>query len=451
MNINKYLIMNLFRLRKSNIPSALDFYFSREYCSLESNRDIQTALLEELLLHSYNHVPYYRSILKDANVVADNKVSLENFTAIPVLTKKHLLDNFEELKSDDISTRDWHLNSTGGSTGVPTKFIQDKISSDYEAASKIYFSALAGKDIGCREMKLVGSERDLIKGSIGSKGHLLNLLFNRTFINSFKMSPDNMENYVSVINKKKPVIIEAYVQSIYELARFIKNNDMYVYSPKSILTSAGTLYPEYKELIEEVFRTKVYNRYGSREAPAIACSCEKDEGLHVDIFNHYLEILNEDYKPCKPGEIGHIYITTLKNYSMPLIRYQIGDMGIVAENESCSCGRGFPLIQNVIGRETEVFRTRDGKVIPGEFFIHFIGVVYNKDFISKFQVIQKDYESVLIKLVLTDPDRFRDYEQELVSSVKMVMGDDCEVNFEFVDDIATSSSGKYLYTVSEIA
>ena len=114
---------------------------------------------------------------------------------------------------------------------------------------------------------------------------------------------------------------------------------------------------EHKNLIEEVFRTKVYNKYGSREVGDMACSCEKDEGLHLNILNNYIEILNDNLEPCKPGEIGQVYVTVLNNFVMPLLRYQIGDMAVPSKVEQCSCGRGLPLIEKVIGRTGSMIKT----------------------------------------------------------------------------------------------
>ena len=78
------------------------------------------------------------------------------------------------------------------------------------------------------------------------------------------------------------------------------------------MTSAGILYPKYKELIEDVFHCPVFNRYGSREVGDIACDCEKHEGLHLNIFNHYIEIIDEEGKNCEPGKMGEIVVTTLR-------------------------------------------------------------------------------------------------------------------------------------------
>ena len=444
------IIRMILKLQGRELFKYFDEYYAKQYLPMDKLKEMQTERLKEMLLYSYNNVPYYTLVFRRAEVVDDGKVNMDNFSKIPILTKDILRNHFDDLKCRDLDKREWHLNTSGGSTGEPVKMIQNRVTWDTGMARKWFFSTFAGKFPGDREIKLWGSERDILKGSIGLKAKLKNLAFNRLLLNSFKMSEKDMRQYVEIINKNKPTLIEAYVQSVYELAKFIKNNKLSVYSPKSILTSAGTLYPEQQKLIEEVFKTKVYNRYGSREIGDMACSCEKDEGLHLDIFISYLEILNEKLEPCKPGEIGKVYVTTLNNYSMPLIRYDIGDMAVPAKNEQCSCGRGLPLIEKVVGRQMDVFRTKDGKIIPAEFFIHFIGVVYNKGFISKFQVVQKDYDLIIIKLVLKDEMKFNLYKKRIIDSIKDVMGQNCNVEFEFVNDIESTKSGKYLYTVSEV-
>lgn len=450
MNINKLLILGLLKLDVSQLSSVLKYLKEREYESLESNKKIQEELLKKLLVHCYEKIPYYTNVLNESDVVVNGEVNLTNFSNIPVLTKEIIREHFEDMKSKDLDKRKWYLNTSGGSTGEPVKFLEDKASWDYGMAGKWFFSTFAGKDIGDKEIKLWGSERDILKGSIGIKAKMKNMTFNRIILNAFRMSESNMKDYVYIINKNRPVLIESYVQSIYELSKFIKNNNLEVCSPKGIITSAGTLYPEYQKLIEEVFKTKVYNRYGSREAGDMACSCEKDTGLHLNIFNQYIEILNDDLEPCRPGEFGQIYVTTLNNYVMPLVRYQIGDIAVPAKNEQCSCGRGLPLIEKVEGRVINVFKTRDGKIVPGEFFIHFIGVVFNEGFISKFQVIQENYTSIKIKVIIRDKLGFDNGKNKIINSIKKVMGQDCKVEFEFVDNIEPLKSGKYFYTISEI-
>ena len=287
MLINKIIRMIL-KLQRHDVFKYYDEYYDKQYLPMDKLKKIQEGKFKEMLLYSYNNVPYYTQILGKAKVVVNGKVNLGNFSKIPVLTKDILRKHFDELKCKNLDKCNWYLNTSGGSTGEPVKFIQDNVNWDSGMGCKWFFSTLAGKYPGEKEIRLWGSERDILKGSIGFKAKMKNLVFNRVLLNSFKMSDEDMRQYVEIINKNKPVLIEAYVQSIYELAKFIKNNELSVYSPKGILTTAGTLYSEQQMLIEKVFRTKVYNRYGSREVGDVACSCEKGEGLHLEIFNSYL-------------------------------------------------------------------------------------------------------------------------------------------------------------------
>jgi len=450
MNWRKPLIFGLLHVTGSKIPQYLKEIEELQYKPQDEIRGYQEEKLEKLLLHAYTNVPYYHRILPEVEVIKNGEVDLENFDKIPILTKEIIRKEGETLYSKDYKSRKSYENTSGGSTGEPVKFIQNKEYDEWNIATKIYFKTFANQEVGDKELRLWGSERDILEGKEKLSIRLRNWLYNRKELNSFRMSEKDMFEFVKKWNKFKPRWIEAYVQSVYEFGKFIKENNLNIHSPKGVLTSAGTLYPEMKDLIEEVFKCEVFNRYGSREVGGIACNCGKYEELHVAIWHGYIEILDTNRNLIQSGEIGKIYVTTLNNFSMPLIRYDIGDIGVRSEKEQCSCGRGMPLIKKVEGREISVFKTKEGKIVPGEFFIHFIGVVFNKGFISKFQVIQEDYDLIKIKVVIRDKIGFDNGKNEIINSIKKVMGQDCKVEFEFVDEIEPTKSGKYLYIICEV-
>lgn len=440
------IIRIILKLQGHNLFTYYDEYCAKQYLPMEKLKEIQVGRLKEMLLYSYNNVPYYTRILGEVKVVVDGKVNLDNFSKIPVLTKDIVREHFDELKCKDLDKRKWYLNTSGGSTGEPVKVIQDNISWDSGMASKWFFSTFAGKYPGDKEVKLWGSERDILKGSIGFKAKLKNLVFNRILLNSFKMSGDDMRQYVEIINKSKPTLIEAYVQSVYELARFIKSNEITVYSPQSVLTSAGTLYSGQQKLIEEVFRVKVYNRYGSREVGDVACSCEEDEGLHVNVLTHHVEILDDKMQPCKAAEIGQMYVTILNNYSMPLIRYQIGDIAVPAKNEQCSCGRGLPLIGKVVGRVGSMIKTKKGIFDSTALTTSF----YYFESIKEYQVVQKRMDYIIVNIVPTDRVLWKHERDSVEEKLKKILGDEVVFDFQVVNKIEPSKSGKYLYIMSEV-
>jgi phenylacetate-CoA ligase len=95
----------------------------------------------------------------------------------------------------------------------------------------------------------------------------------------------------------------------------------------------------------------------------------------------------------------------------------------------------------------DTFKKADGTLIDGEFFTH---LLYFREGVRKFQVIQKDYKEILFKIVKTSSELSIEDRQEIILKTRILMGNDCTVTFEFVDQIPPTSSGKYRYTISEV-
>jgi phenylacetate-CoA ligase len=415
---------------------------------------LQNQRLSTLLCFSYEHVPYYREILQKHKVVdISGAVNLDNFIRLPLLGKNTLKTCLDILKSNDLSERNWFYNYSGGSTGEPVRFIQDKAYRDWGEANKLLNDEWTGYSFAKGQILLWGSEQDLFVGKETPKTHVRRWLRNEICLNAFRMTPDRMRAYVERINRVKPVRIFAYANSMVELARFVENGKHSVHTPQYIKTTASNLYQPMREIIERVFRAQVFDCYGSRELGDIASECDHHQGLHLLALTHHLEILRPDGSRCQPGEEGEIVITSLTNYAMPLIRYRIGDMGAWAE-EKCTCGRGLPLLKNVAGRVTEVFVKRDGGVVLPEYLIHLVGVVLNSGWIFKYQVIQEDYDLIRVRIAPVQythrTEIYSNEMREISQKIKLVMGMDCRVDFDFVNDIESNPSGKYQYTISNV-
>ncbi|SHE67988.1 phenylacetate-CoA ligase [Desulfofundulus australicus DSM 11792] len=148
-------------------------------------------------------------------------------------------------------------------------------------------------------------------------------------------------------------------------------------------------------------------------------------------------------------------MTSLTNFAMPLIRYRIGDMAVFAEG-GCNCSRHWPCLSEVVGRLTDVFVRADRGVVSPEYFIHLVGVMLHSPAIRKFQFIQEDYNWIRLLVAPAVPrdeaERWllRGYRQELETKVKLVMGQECRLDVELVEDIPPSGSGKYRYIISKV-
>jgi phenylacetate-CoA ligase len=430
--------------------SGLKFYRfvkNAQWNSLEENQKFQGKRLYNLLKYSAEKIPYYKKIVEENKITISEKTIFEDINKFPVLTKADIRKEFNNLHQI-IPGLNWYFNTSGGSTGEPIKLIQDiNYQADSSAMTRLQFD-WAGYQLGDPQVKLWGSEKDIFKQRDKMKHKFANWVKSITLLNAFCMDEKKMKGFVDIINKEKPTLILAYAQSINEFANFIKHNNYNIYSPKAIMTSANVLHPFVRKNLEHVFDCQVYDRYGSREVGNIASECEKHEGLHISIFTHYVEILNKKMQPCKEGELGEIYITLLSNYTMPLIRYKIGDLAIYTQ-KTCSCKRGLPLLKEVIGRDNDLFITKRGE------YIH-TGIInmqfYFKPFISKYQVIQEKKNRLLVRVCLNDKYKRvnMDWElNEIKKNLLKIMGADCQVNFEITKDIKVTKSGKYRYTIRD--
>jgi phenylacetate-CoA ligase len=340
-------------IRRSNVLKYYQELRTHQWNTLEANKKIQQKKLYKLIKFASENIPYYKRIIQEYNIQFSEDTIFDDIKKFPLLTKDIIRKHFDELyKFIDNS---YYRNTSGGSTGEPVIFYQDAQYFGWATANKILFDEWAGRKIGDPMVKLWGSLRDVLRGGQGFKGYLRQQFSGITILNSDRMTEKDMHKYLQRINKIKPSLILTFTNSIDELARFIQKHNLSIYSPHAVMTTAGVLYPEVRARISEVFCAKVFNRYGSQEVSDIACNCEKAHGLHSIPDIHYLEIMDDEGSEVKPGNPGNIIITLLTNYTMPLIRYKIGDRGILSEKK-CSCGRGYLLIYFIFKIISSSFR-----------------------------------------------------------------------------------------------
>ena len=442
MRCKRAIFLLLMRAKDRRFPGYYRDFKSREFAPLEQNLQYQRQRLEDILLYAHQHVPYYTKVLQGAGVVSDGIVRLERFDAVPVLTKDIIRSRFDGLHSRELARIRHIRNTSGGSTGEPVLLLQDLDMVTQDQAF-VWVQNSFACPYPCRHLRLWGAHRDM---RTGLASRLRSYVADMTLLNSFYMPPPVMERYIGRINSIRPELIEAYAQAMTDLAKFIKARGLKVHSPKGIITSATTLDPRAKAMIEEAFGTVVLNRYGSREAPALACSCRQSSQLHANIFTRYIEILDADRRPCAPGQVGEVYVTTLNNYSMPLIRYRIGDLAVPSADTNCPCGRGMPLIESITGRVTNIFRTPGGGLVYGGYFTQ---LFYYKPWVRQFQVVQEELQRITLNIALQgQPDR-KDM-SDIEGGIRQAMGPACAVEWNFVDEITPTATGKRLYTISKV-
>jgi phenylacetate-CoA ligase len=428
-----------------------EYYFIKRqfHRSLKNNIAILKERLFNILHYAINNIPYYKRISKNRQIKLSKETIFNDLKQFPILTKEIIRKNWNDLCSD-LQNKKYILNTSGGTTGEPVKFVQGQNYVIKNFASTLAFNEIADYQYGDKLIKLWASERDLKGKQEGTFMKFINRYISKIYLlNGLNLSDDRIRRYLKEIRRIKPKIILSYVQSISELAKYIKKNNLNPPKIKSILTSATTLSYELKRFLESTFNCNVYNRYGSREVGLIASSCRESDKLHINMLQKYIEILDNKQKPVKEHTKGNIIVTNLTNYAMPLIRYKIGDVGSLnLSKEKCGCGNKFLQLDAVHGRITDIFKTPSGKKIYGGFFTH---LFYFRNNIKKFQVIQKEIDKIVIKIqTINNKSLNCSNERDLIQKVQKVIGKDVRIEIKYVNQIKPSRSGKFRYTISRI-
>jgi len=158
-----------------------------------------------------------------------------------------------------------------------------------------------------------------------------------------------------------------------------------------------------------------------------------------------VEFLDDDGSPVRPGELGNIVVTRLHPGPMPLIRYAVGDLGIPSAAESCSCGRGFPLMDSIQGRNADLIVTPSGNRLIVHFFT---GVIEHFDEIDSFQVVQSSKDELILRLVPVE-----ELDKEILDRINNALVqrglNDMRLRFEIVDRIPLPATGKHRFVINQ--
>lgn len=440
----KKIIYPFYRfIRSDQVFETLKELEKNQWLSTQELKKLQWEKLKLLLHYVYKHVPYYAQLFSELGITPEDIRTPEDYRKIPFLTKKIIRENKEKMITTD-PLKKGKPSNTGGSTGETLYFYKDIDSLHYNKANLIRLNRWCGIDIGDKEAVFWGTpfdKRKIDKIVDKVKHYMKNIIF----LSTFDMSEKTMWKYVDILQDFKPKLLRGYPSALFTFANFLKKNNITLnFKLKAVISTGEKMFPFQRELFEEVFGDIIYERYGSNEFGNIAHECNHHHGLHIISDMFYIEII-KDGNPVEKGEVGEIIVTDLHNYYMPFLRYQVGDLGILSDAQ-CSCGRGFPLMEEVVGRSFDLVVTPSGKVLGGFFWTFISRAVPG---IKQFQIIQKEKGSVIFKIV-PDIDFKKESTKYLEKEIKAVAGQDFKVNFEIVDDIARAESGKHRFIISEV-
>ena len=414
-----------------------DFLQKSQWWSLEELKAYQLEQLKELVKFSYEKVPYYQRSFREAGIVPSDIKTLEDIQLLPVLTKDDVRSHAEEFIPVGIDPKTLRVWVTGGTSGKPLKVYQD-----------LFYCCMIEEAFSLRQRlwtdykqydRKVALTRDPSKRT--KKCWDYNSTENELVLSSFDLTEKNMFEYVELIHKFKPRIVFGYPSALEIFARFLKRNDLLMPPLQGIFCGSEALFPGQRILIESAFNCKVFSSYGMSERVADATECEEHNGYHISMEYGVFELLDKNYEPITAPEIsGTVVGTGFHNNTMPLIRYQMFDVGVYS-GEKCACKRQSPLIKAFKGRVREYFVGKSGKLMTLQLIWAGRHPVWSK--IREMQFVQERKGEVLAKIVrapkYSDEEVIRELREEVG---KILTEDEYKIDFEFVDQMPLTHRGK---------
>ena len=425
---------------------ALLYQLSRsQWWSQSSLQQHQLVQACNLLQHALKTVPYYEDALVDIDDEIWQKPTLQGWSSLPLLTREDIQASPEKLMTSALPSghgRTFDLQ-TSGSTGRPIQVKGSRLTGLFYRTLGLRFHFWHKRDFRSKDLT-VRSTRNVdmppsgvrtmaswVSGYKTGKSVLMDISLPTDVIyrQVLHEEPDYIQTH--------PSVVKALIDHSTESNRFPEHL-------KEIRTFGEVLDPELRMLCREYWKVPIADNYSATEVGVIALQCPEQEHYHVQSESVFVEVVDAQGLPCRPGEIGRIVVTVLHNFATPLIRYELGDYAEVGEK--CSCGRGLPVLHRILGRVRNLVRLPDGRTLHPEFSSEKLNAIAP---IRQYQLTQVSLEQIEVKLVM--PRELTDVERTaLCNYFSRNFRYDFRYRFLRVENIPKTEAGKYEVFRSDI-
>ncbi|MBK5213972.1 MAG: phenylacetate--CoA ligase family protein [Flavobacteriaceae bacterium] len=391
----------------------------------------------EIVAYHIGNNPFYKKIIGNSDVSI-----WEN---IPVMTKSNLQCPLEERISKHFKKGSVYINKTSGSSGTPFIFAKDKFCHALTWAEIIDRFGTLGIDFNSSlQARFYGIPLDF-KGYYTER--IKDFFSHRYRFPVFDLSEKKLEAILNAFKRKKFDFINGYTSSIVFFAKFLSEKNLVLNeicpTLKYCIVTSEMLFEDDKKLMEEVFGVPVINEYGASELDLIAFTNNQNEFV-VNSETLFVEILDENDSTVPLGSSGRIVITSLYNKAHPMIRYDIGDIGIL----SAASTYKKPILEKLIGRTNDMAKLPSGKTVPGLTFYYVTKSVISKDGnVKEFVIEQTELDTFKIKYVSRKELSERE-KQQIEKSLFEYLEKDLTIIFDRTAVLKRSKSGKLSQFVS---
>lgn len=429
-------------MKALRIINGFLFYRKSQFWDKKKIEKYQDQKLIDLIQHAAKNVPYYRELFKEIGFNASTFKGRVDMHKIPLLDKDTLRNRYNEFIADNAKQFGINYDSTSGSTGTPLKLVIDDAAETNKLTCLVRSYIWAGYSL---RKKSFGLQSYLKKNYPRDSG----LIYSRSK-NVYRFDSNNLNQETAIkiakeLNIVKPKFYFGYPLPLMMLGKFATENGIALHSPESIIVYGESLSKTRREILENYYKTKIFDFYSMHECSAIISDCSHGNRHWMEDMA-YNEVVNNEEKIIHEGT-GELVGTNLYNYAMPLIRYKIRDyVTIASENKKCSCRREFRIVEEILGRQNDYLEIPDGRIL-GNVMEHAIDKAIG---VTLLQCVQDQVDHIYVNLVIDNTFNQEVSFKNIETAMRKRIGNDIKLEFRIVQELEKTKGGKTPFILSKI-
>lgn len=407
----------------------------------------QQAQLARLLSHALATIPAYAQRWRAAGLDLRVPALLEAWHDVPVLKRAELRTAGDAFLSKQVPAGHGGLTKvqTSGSTGTPITAYGTAITALFWRAFTLRDHLWQRRDVAGR-LAAIRPEGALEPGRgrrAAGWGPATDIAYRCG--ESFTLSSrTDVPAQAAWLREVDPHYLLSLPSNLIALARHCRAHAITLPALREVRSYGEVASDELRRICRDVWDVPVKDMYSAQEVGYMALQCPDHAHYHVMSEGVLLEVLDDAGRVCAPGEIGRVVVTTLHNFAMPLIRYEVGDRAELGE--PCPCGRGLPVIRRVLGRHRNMLTLPDGRQAYPSFPAEIWSDIAS---IQQLQLVQTSRTRIEARLVALRP-LTPDEADLFVHRLQARFGYPFDIGLCYLDGIPRAPSGKYEDFISEL-
>ncbi len=334
----------------------------------------QRQSFRDLLHHVWRRSSFYRDLYSGSGI-RESEIDEIMPNHLPLIDKKLLMEHFDEavadprLRKHDLGrwihdNRDPAANfldkyivvHSSGSSGDIGIFVYSRAERQLAASTMASHLPLP-EHYGAGKTKVafyLASHSNF--GGVSYAARMPRSIYDTVILSAF----DSEDYLTNKLNEYQPHQLQGYTSSIYHLSQLAIAGKLRI-SPKRITVGGEKLTRSMEKAIHRAWDVPIYDVYQASESSFIAIRRPGSDEMDIITDLNILEVLDENNLPALDGQPGRVVLTNLYNYTLPIIRYQLGDYAALDKATDAS---PVPTIKDIVGRASDPLPVvlQDGRI-----------------------------------------------------------------------------------------